>query len=346
MSSKPAPGVSVFKALLVLALLGLLAAAAAGAWAHREYRAFAAVALSGEEESRIVEIAPGDGFVRVLGRLRAAGFTEGHDWQWRVLAHELDVAGRLQVGEYELGRGASATEVLRTLASGRVVHYRFTIIEGMSLRQLRAALAAEPRLAQDGAALDEAALMEAVGAPGVLAEGRFLPDTYHFTRGMSDLDVLRRARAAMDVELARVWALRHDDLPLRTPEEALVMASIIEKETGQAGERHEISGVFARRLRIGMRLQTDPTVIYGMGEAYDGNIRRSDLTTDTPWNTYTRAGLPPTPIAMPGRAALLAAVQPADGDALYFVARGDGSHVFSRTLAEHNAAVRRWQLGR
>ena len=190
--------------------------------------------------------------------------------------------------------------------------------------------------------MDDAALMEAVGQAGVHPEGRFLPETYLYTRGDRDVDVLRRANAALDAALDHAWETRADGLELKSREEALVMASIIEKETGVADERPQISGVFNRRLQVGMRLQTDPTVIYGMGTAYDGNIRRRDLQTDTPYNTYTRDGLPPTPIAMAGKAAIEAATHPADGDALYFVAVGDGSgrHVFSRTYAEHNVAVR------
>ena len=193
-------------------------------------------------------------------------------------------------------------------------------------------------------ALDDAALMKQLGHPGQHAEGRFLPETYVYSRGDSDVDVLKRAYAAMEKALAEAWQSRAADLPLQSAEEALILASIIEKETGVASERPQIAGVFARRLKLGIRLQTDPTVIYGIGSAYDGNIRRRDLQTDTPYNTYTRAGLPPTPIAMPGVDALRAAADPAPGDALFFVALGDGSrsHVFSTTLAEHNAAVARY----
>ena len=192
--------------------------------------------------------------------------------------------------------------------------------------------------------MSDAELMAALGFPGQHPEGRFLPETYVYQRGDSDVDVLKRAHAAMEKELAEAWAARSDDLPLASPYELLTLASIIEKETGLASERPQIAGVFARRLKLGMRLQTDPTVIYGIGSSYDGNIRKVHLTTDTPYNTYTRAGLPPTPIAMPGRDALRAAAQPAAGDALYFVAVGDGSgaHVFSASYAEHNAAVARY----
>ena len=210
------------------------------------------------------------------------------------------------------------------------------------MRDLRAALRKVPLLEQKIAEVDDAALMEALGQKGQPAEGRFLPETYAWTRGESDLDILWRAYAAMDRELDAAWADREDNLPLKNRTEALILASIIEKETGVADERPQIAGVFLRRLRMGMRLQTDPTVIYGMGSRYAGNLRRADLEADTPFNTYTRAGLPPTPIAMPGKAALRAAVHPAPGDALYFVAVGDGSgrHVFSATLGGHNTAVR------
>jgi UPF0755 protein len=230
------------------------------------------------------------------------------------------------------------------MREGKVISHRFTIVEGWNLRELRAALARAQPLEHETVQLDDAALMKALGQAGVHPEGRFLPETYVYTRGDSDLDVLGRARAAMDKALDAAWESRVPDLPLRSKQEALVLASIVEKETGVAEERPQIAGVFVRRLKLGMRLQTDPTVIYGMGEKYAGNIRRADLSTDTPYNTYTRAGLPPTPIAMPGAAALQAATHPAPGDALYFVAVGDGSgrHVFTRSLAEHQAAVREY----
>jgi UPF0755 protein len=257
----------------------------------------------------------------------------------------MDVDTRLKVGEYRLEPALTPRRLLDMLARGEVVQYRFTLVEGWSFRELRAALARNPDLEQTIVGIEDAEVMRRLGAGAEHPEGRFLPETYQFTRGTSDLDLLARARTDMQQALEKVWSARAADVPLETPYEALILASIIEKETGRAGERREISGVFARRLRIGMRLQTDPTVIYGIGSAYAGNITRVHLRTDTPYNTYTRGGLPPTPIAMPGLAALQAAVDPAPGDTLYFVSRGDGSHQFSRTLAEHNAAVRRYQLG-
>ncbi len=220
-----------------------------------------------------------------------------------------------------------------------------TLVEGWNWRQVRQALARAEQLRGDSAALGDEALMAALGRPGVAPEGRFFPDTYTYAKGSSDLAVLRRALHAMDRRLEAAWAQRAPDTPLKSAEQALTLASIVEKETGRAEDRAQIAGVFSNRLRVGMLLQTDPTVIYGLGDRFDGNLRRRDLTTDTPLNTYTRAGLPPTPIAMPGKASLPAAVQPADTKALYFVARGDGSSHFSNSLDEHNRAVNRYQRG-
>lgn len=328
----------------VLFVLSALAAGALAYWAYARYQAFVDSPLSGVDAGDSVMVERGDSFQRVLAKLREAGVRDGHELEWRLLARRLGAAGRLQVGEYALEPGISAREVLLRMRDGKVVRYRFTIVEGWNVRELRAALARAEPLRNEIAGLDDAALMEALDRPGVHPEGRFLPETYLYTRGDSDLDLLGRANAALEAALDEAWAARAEDLPLASREEALILASIIEKETGVAEERGEIAGVFVRRLRAGMRLQTDPTVIYGIGSGYDGNIRRRDLETDTPYNTYTRDGLPPTPIAMPGIASIRAATDPAPGDTLYFVAVGDGSgrHVFSRTYAEHSAAVRRY----
>ena len=220
-----------------------------------------------------------------------------------------------------------------------------TLVEGWNFRQVRAALQKAERLKPDSQGLEPEKIMELLGLPGQAAEGRFYPDTYTYARGSSDLDLLKRALQAMDKQLARAWEQRQQSTLLRNPQEALILASIIEKETGRPGDRAMISGVFNNRIKLDMPLQTDPTVIYGIGPGFDGNLRRRDLQTDTPWNTYTRKGLPPTPIAMPGQAALLAAVQPASTAALYFVARGDGSSAFSNSLEEHNQAVNKYQRG-
>lgn len=252
----------------------------------------------------------------------------------------------IKAGNYEIPAGTSPYQLLQKLARGEESLRALTLVEGWNWRQVRAALAREEFLRQDSAALSDEALMAALDKPGVAPEGRFFPDTYTYAKGSSDIAVLRRAVHAMDRRLQQVWEMRSADLPLRSPEDALVLASIVEKETGRASDRAQISGVFINRLRIGMPLQTDPTVIYGLGEAFDGNLRRSHLRADTPWNTYTRNGLPPTPIAMPGKASMMAAVQPATTPALYFVAKGDGSSHFSASLDEHNRAVNRYQRGR
>jgi len=331
-------GLSVLCAVLLLA-------GGVAAWGWNHYQRFAdSPAYQGEATS--VRIERGDGLRTVLARLRGAGVAAGHDIEWRLLARQMDAAGRLKVGEYALEPGMTPRTVLQHMRDGRVIHYRVTIIEGWNFRQLRAALAAAEPLLQETTGLDDAALMAQLGHPGQHPEGRFLPETYLYQRGDSDLDVLRRAHAAMEQALAKAWEARAPDTPLRSPDEALILASIVEKETGQAHERRQIAGVFSRRLQKGMLLQTDPTVIYGIGSAYDGNIRKHHLTTDTPYNTYTRPGLTPTPIAMPGRAALEAAVDPAPGDALFFVSRNDGTHVFSATYAEHNRAVDCYQRKR
>lgn len=337
---------SSYRVIKALVALALLVAVAFGGWAWQRYQGFAdtPIALAGTE--RIVSVERGDGFQDILDKLREAGVSEGSDLEWKLLAHDMQVVARLQVGDYTIRHGITPRELLAKLESGKVIQQRFTIVEGWNFRELRAALARDETLEQKARDLDDAALMAALGRDGQHPEGRFLPETYHYTRGQSDLDLLRRAALAMDKAVADAWEARAEGLPIETPEQLLTLASIIEKETGKAAERPEIAGVFARRLKLGMRLQTDPTVIYGMGSAYAGNIRRSDLTTDTPYNTYTRAGLPPTPIAMPGRAALFAAANPAEGNTLYFVSRGDGSHVFSATLAEHNRAVACHQLKR
>jgi UPF0755 protein len=335
------------QAFRTFVLIVLLVAVAAGAYAFMRYQAFADATLSiAPTDEPVLSIEPGDGFLRVLAKLRKAGVTQGHDLEWKALALQLGVASRVQVGDYSLEGELTPRTLLAKLARGDVIQQRITIIEGWNFRTLRAALAANPGLAATTAGDSDAQIMEKLGRKGVHPEGRFLPETYLFTRGTSDLDILRRAAGAMDTALAKAWRGRDPDARIDTPDKLLTLASIVEKETGLADERPRIAGVFLRRLELGMLLQTDPTVIYGIGEAYDGNIRKRDLLADTPYNTYTRAGLPPTPIAMPGQAALDAVAHPVRGKALYFVASGGGAHVFAETLAEHNANVRRFQLKR
>ncbi|MCG2593574.1 endolytic transglycosylase MltG [Ramlibacter sp. XY19] len=252
---------------------------------------------------------------------------------------------QIKAGSYELEKGITPLRLLDKLARGEESLRAVTLVEGWNIRQVRAALAKADQLKGDTQALSEEDLMKLLGRPGVHPEGRFFPDTYTYSKGSSDVRVLKRAMRAMDKHLAQAWTQRSPQVVVKTPDEALILASIVEKETGRAADRTLISAVFQNRLRVGMPLQTDPTVIYGMGEAFNGNLRKVDLLADTPWNTYTRPGLPPTPIAMPGKASLLAAVQPAPGKFLYFVAKGDGTSQFSENLGDHNKAVNKYQRG-
>jgi UPF0755 protein len=328
----------------LLFIITALLAGAFGYWTITRYLGFADTQMAGLDAGDTVLVQRGDSLVTVLGKLHAVGVPDGQELEWHALARQMGVAGKLQVGEYALDPGTTPRMLLMRMGEGKVISHRFTIVEGWNLRELRAALAKAQPLRHDATILDDAALMKALGHPGQHPEGRFLPETYIYTRGDGEVDVLRRAFDGMAQALDAAWKTRAPDLPLTSKEQALVLASIVEKETGIAEERPAIAGVFVRRLKLGMKLQTDPTVIYGMGAAYAGNIRKADLLADTPYNTYTRAGLPPTPIAMPGAAALQAATHPAAGDSLYFVAIGDGSgrHVFTRSLAEHEAAVQQY----
>ena len=266
------------------------------------------------------------------------------DPSWLFLWFRLSGQSRkIKAGSYEIAAGTTPWQLLSKLARGEASLRAVTLVEGWNFRQVREALARADQLKPTTSGLSNEAIMAALGRAGQHPEGRFFPDTYTYSKGASDLSVLQRAARAMDRQLQAAWAQRRADIVLGTPEEALILASVVEKETGRAADRALIAAVFQNRLRRGMLLQTDPTVIYGMGERFDGNLRRRDLLADTPYNSYTRGGLPPTPIAMPGKAALLAAVQPANSPALYFVARGDGSSAFSETLNEHNRAVNIYQ---
>ncbi len=280
----------------------------------------------------------------VARQLAADGVLLESESFW-ILGRLLGKSTAIQAGTYRLDTPITPTQLLDKLARGDVVLIEMLFVEGTTMGQWLAQLARAPRVRQTLAGKSEDEIRAALGIEQPL-EGWFFPDTYRFTPGAADIDILKRAHGAMVRRLDEAWAARAPQLALATPYEVLILASIVEKETAVPDERPVVASVFLNRLRIGMRLQTDPTVIYGMGERYDGNIRKRDLTTDTAWNTYTRAGLPPTPIAMPGASALRAAVQPATTQYLYFVARGDGSHEFSRTLEEHNRAVAKYQLGR
>jgi UPF0755 protein len=321
---------------LLSALLGIGAAAAALWWVYQPMRMpQAPVDLSIESGTlpRDVARAVADAGVDVSPDLLY--------WWFRISGQ----ARQIKAGSYELEAGLTPHRLLSKLARGEEALQSVTLVEGWTFKQFRAALAQADHLKPDTHDLTDAELMARVGRPGLHPEGRFFPDTYTYSRGSSDVAVMQRALRSMDRRLAEAWEQRTPEAALKTPEEALILASIVEKETGRGADRPLVSAVFNNRLRIGMRLQTDPTVIYGMGDAFNGNLRRSDLQTDTPWNTYTRVGLPPTPIAMPGKASLLAAVQPASSKAMYFVARGDGTSQFSQTLDEHNRAVNKYQRG-
>lgn len=334
----------MIRKLLLLLAIGLallvLASALAGWRLHSALNQ--PLRLEGE---RLVEVVPGDTPGGLLNRLEGEGLLDGAFWlrlYWR-----FNLPGQaLHSGEYRLTPQQRARDLLDLWRRGEVVQYSLTLVEGWSFRQVRAALARQEALKQSLADLDDQALMARLDLAGVSPEGRFFPDTYRYVRGMSDLDLLRQARDRLDQVLQEEWARRAEGLPYRKPYDALIMASMVEKETGVAEERGQIAGVFVRRLRSGMRLQTDPTVIFGLGERYNGNLTRAHLQESTPYNTYVIDGMPPTPIALAGREAIHAALNPVDGRSLYFVARGDGSHVFSETLEQHNRAVREYQLKR
>ncbi|SOC56145.1 UPF0755 protein [Chromohalobacter canadensis] len=330
--------VKVFIGIAVLAGVAVL-----GAYQYWQSRLAAPLAL---DETAIYEVPRGAGFLRVIGELEERGIIDAA-WPYRVLARlSPDEVNGLRSGEFELDPGMSGNDMVSRLSSDNVVSYRFTIPEGWTFAQMRRELDAAAKLEHRTRDMSDDEVMAALGHENEYPEGRFFPDTYRYHKGMTDLEVLRRAYERMATTLEDVWAKRHDDLPLDSAYEALILASLIERETGVPEERRQIAGVFTRRLESGMRLQTDPTVIYGMGDDYDGNITHADLRRETPYNTYVIDGLPPTPIAMPGAGSLQAAVDPAPGDALYFVSQGDGSHHFSSTLDEHNAAVRRYILNR
>jgi len=262
----------------------------------------------------------------------------------RVYGRLTGASAGLKAGEYQVEEGMTVRQLLARMQAGQVKLHRLTFVEGWTFARLREAVKEHEALEQTLEDVPDERVMEELGFTERHPEGMFFPTTYRFPRGATDRDLLRVAAGQMRQELARVWSQRQPELPLEDPYEALILASIIERETGRDDERRKVAGVFVRRLEQGMRLQTDPTVIYGLGDDYDGRLRRADLRRDTPYNTYTRHGLPPTPIALPGRASLEAAVDPKPGSALYFVSRGDGSHHFSDTLDEHNAAVRRYIL--
>lgn len=267
-------------------------------------------------------------------------------WQFALLGRLAGMDRTIKAGSYEVGVGVTAWQLLEKLSAGDITQTEILIVEGKTFRDLRARLDASPDLRHDTTGLNDGEILQRIGADASSAEGRFFPDTYLFARQSSDLTIYRRAYRAMQQRLRTAWETRDPAVPYRNIDEALVMASIIEKETGAAADRGKVASVFVNRLKRGMLLQTDPTVIYGLGDRFDGNLRKKDLLADTPYNTYTRPGLPPTPISLPGMASIQAAMNPPATDFLYFVARGDGTSAFSRTLEEHNRAVNQYQRGK
>jgi UPF0755 protein len=323
---------------VLLLMLGVCAAAAGLYVSH-----YLDTPLEIPPGGTLFEVPAGASFATIAGDLEARELTRRPEIL-RLYARLTGQAGRVQAGEYRIRPGTTPITLLEQFVRGAVVQYSFTLIEGWNHRELLAALQAHPQVVVSMSTDDWPALLDELGVEHESPEGLFLPETYHFPRGTTDRSVLAQAYRMMQSTLEKEWTSRGDTTPVGTSYEALILASIVEKETGRADERQQIAGVFARRLAKGMRLQTDPTVIYGLGAEFDGNLTRRHLDTDSAYNTYTRGGLPPTPICMPGRASIHAALHPADGDALYFVAtgRGDGSHKFSVTVEEHREAVQEY----
>ncbi len=328
--------------LLALAALTLVLGSAFGV-VYTDYRLFLDAPCGVPAGGLVLDVKPGTGIGDIARELRRRPGVLRSALYLEAFARLNGLAPKLKAGEYAVAPGATPRELIEQIVAGRVIQYALVVVEGWTFRQLRQALAAHPKIIQTLSGTSDAEIMARLGRPDEHPEGRFFPDTYRFPAGTTDEAFLRRALAAMDRRLNEVWVRRAPNLPLSDPYQALILASIVEKETALPAERPAIAGVFARRLQKGMPLQTDPTVIYGLGPAFDGNLRRQDLIADTPYNTYLRKGLPPTPIAMPGADALAAVANPAAWDALYFVATGEGGHTFSATLEEHHRAVRRYQ---
>ncbi len=321
-------------ALLIILILFCLAGTVA-------YFAFKPLQLS--HKPLAFTLNPGSSLKNAAFQMKLAGILED-DWSFVWLARALGKAGHIKYGNYQLEKDISLYELIEMISAGRTERGQITFVEGITFKELRALLDAYPGLRHDSMPITDSEILKRIGAVEPDSEGLFFPDTYNFASGSSDLAVLKRAYQTMQHHLQDSWAKRDSDLPLDSPYQALILASIIEKETGKPEDRRMVASVFINRLRKNMRLQTDPTVIYGMGDKFDGNLRKRDLTTDTSYNTYTRAGLTPTPIALPGLASIEAVLHPAQSKALYFVARGDGSSYFSESLTEHNNAVNRYQL--
>ena len=322
-----------------LFILGVIVLLIASAWLAY----YAVKPLNLKPASQEITIAPKSGLKSIANQLVQQGVLK-EPWGFIILAKLFNKEPSLQAGDYTLNRNITPYQLLFSLNNGKATQGSLTFIEGRTFAQMRQKMKKNDALKQTVTTLSDSEILKLMGSNYTKAEGLFFPDTFYFDRGTADTVVLQRSYDAMQNKLAKAWGERASNLPYKNSYEALIMASIVEKETGKASERPMIAGVFINRLRKGMRLQTDPTVIYGMGEAYDGNIRKKDLIADTPYNTYTRDGLPPTPIAMPGLAAIEAALHPAETKALYFVGKGDGSHAFTNNLQDHNRAVVKYQL--
>jgi len=328
-----------YKLFAACVLVGSLS----GGWLLMEANQFLDTPVNVEDQPYYYQIKQGETLKQFSNNLYLAGIISDPKylvWYGRLTR----AANKIQVGEYVFKPGMTPREIFQDVTSGKTVQYSFTLIEGWNFRELIQELNRCPDLVHTLDGLKQQQIMEKLGYPGQHPEGRFLPDTYYFPRGTTDVEFLKRAYTAMETFLEFEWQNRQAGLPYKDAYDALTMASIVEKETGLASERPAIAGVFVRRIQKNMRLQTDPTVIYGLGAKFDGNLRRRDLVNDTPYNTYRRNGLPPTPISMPGKDAIRAALHPDDGDALYFVAKGDGSHEFTSNLRDHNQAVVKYQL--
>ena len=321
----------------------IVAAVSTVAWS--EYQRFLTTAMTLTKQPYVYTVESGSNLKKISEAIKREGLIEFPPLYLQFYGRLLNKAHLIKTGEYKIEEGTTLPQLLEQFIAGQVVQYQFTIIEGMTSQQLIDSIAADDRLSHTLKDTELSEVMRILKLPQQHGEGVFLPETYNFTAGTKDIELLQRAYALMTTTLEQEWNNRAEKLPYKTAYEALIMASIIEKETGIAEERAEIAGVFVRRLNKGMRLQTDPTVIYGMADRYKGNIRRQDLQTDTPYNTYTRYGLPPSPIALPSKAAIHAALHPKASKSLYFVATGhEGRHIFSNTLIEHNKAVRQYQL--
>ncbi len=330
------------KFVIKLGLILVVLATVVVIYFYRDYQQFTQTPLANTAITTVT-ISPGATFATINQQLLELGLVTNKRYM-RLLAKQTGLATRLQAGEYRIKPGLTPGQLLQHLTSGQVAQYSLTLVEGWNMREVMAAIKQDPILVKTLDYEQPDQLMLTLGLERQSPEGLFFPDTYAFPRGTTDIDFLKRANQRLQSVLQEEWAARAENLPYKTAYEALIMASIVEKETGLASERATIAGVFVRRLQKNMKLQTDPTVIYAMGEQFDGNIRKKDLSIDSPHNTYRYRGLPPTPIALAGREAIHAALQPEDGKSLYFVARGDGSHYFSETLQEHNRAVAKYQL--